>query len=720
MAQAKDITGVDIDRLEADFEADHGNFVPLARAYMDRNLPVQAIRVCKLGISKSPTAKDGRLALAMALYHNFEDGKAEGELKKAISADPKAFVAHRALGEIYLDRSQDQKAISQFLKAIEIEPGDPFTRELLKSIDEKVSAAKNGQPENNWLPRSTHLNNTPPRPLWIGISQVLVVALIMGGIFIWYQHHVEILVQVRAALKTASVLTPRDNFDDLLKAEQEHKKALVLDDSNEKTLVRQSFVQALLFLDHNQKDRLENLKKTQAWMDEEELPYPERFALKAIVMLEENKPKDADDFLQKTIKRAINKKDIYLSDMIFGIQGRAKVAQGKLKEARGDFSRAAKFSGGSPHYMSMFADVYLREGNYARAIRYFRDALRINPDHVFTNLRMAYAYVQRNKGLDKAKKVLDDLMDPEKHPEDTFSAPQKSLLYLVRAEYALLQKDEGPPKAAEFLRESLAAWDGSAEAHNLAGRLAAMNKDGAKAKASFAKALELDPQMPKVHFDRAESLFVMGEQQDAIAKLKEYEKYLKPTVTYFAKKGDLLMRMDDLDNAMIEFKKGVELDELSAEARFHVARCYQGMGNKLAGDKEQEAKMRDFYNQARTEYENSMMLPGGERAEVYHYMGLIYLSAENYGNALDSMGKAVMHMGKSGEPHEKIAVIYDDIAKVFKELGGSEGEKQEKAYLAKAQGLREGKTVDEVEKEWIEKEKAEKKSRRKRRRRRRR
>ncbi len=115
-----------------------------------------------------------------------------------------------------------------------------------------------------------------------------------------------------------------------------------------------------------------------------------------------------------------------------------------------------------------------------------------------------------------------------------------------------------------------------------------------------------------------------------------------------------------------------------------------------------------------------MMLPGGERAEVYHYMGLIYLSAENYGNALDSMGKAVMHMGKSGESHDKIAVIYDDIAKVFKELGGPEGEKQEKAYLAKAQGLREGKTVDEVEKEWIEKEKAKKKSRRKRRRRRRR
>ncbi|MBN2498176.1 MAG: tetratricopeptide repeat protein [Deltaproteobacteria bacterium] len=722
MAEPKDKTGQDIDKLEADFDADAGNFVPLARAYMDRNLPVQAIRVCKRGLSANPGAKHGRLALAMAYYHNFEDSKAEAELKRVIRTEPESFVAHRSLGEIFLERSQEKKAVEQFMRAIEIEQADPHTRHLLESLDEKLPELKstNGAPADNWLPRSAHLTHSPPRPFWRALFQILIVAAIMAGVLVWYHHYVDVSVQVREAIKKASTLIPRDNYDDLLQAEKELDRALALRPAEEKALSRQSFVRTLLISDHDQKDRMEALKKHLARMNEDELPNPERFAVEAFMKIRDRKAEEADKYLTEIVSRAIKQQDIFLSSMIFGIQGMAKLELGKLKEAREDYSRASRFSGDSPHYQAKFADVYLREGNQGRAIRYFRDALRVNPDHVYSNLRMAYAYIQQGKQLERAKKTLDDMMNPQSHPIESFSPPQLGLLYLVRGEYALAVKDEGPPKAAEYLRKALEAYDESAEIHDLAGRLAAMNKDGAKTDREFARALQLDPRLPRVYFNRAESLFMLDRKQEAVSKLQEFERFLKPTVAYHVTKGDLLMRMEDHETALAEFKKAVEIDELSAEARYQVARCYQAMGAVLGDDKTKQDKKREYYNLAREEYENSLMLPGGERPEVFHMMGLIYLDAEAFPAALDNMAKAVMELGKANASNDRIAVVYGDIAKIFHELGGEEGEKREREYLAKKAALLEGKTVEQVEKEWAEKEKQEKKRPPKRRRRRRR
>lgn len=127
----------------------------------------------------------------------------------------------------------------------------------------------------------------------------------------------------------------------------------------------------------------------------------------------------------------------------------------------------------------------------------------------------------------------------------------------------------------------------------------------------------------------------------------------------------------------------------------------------LGTDKAKAEEKIALYNEARQEYENTIMLPGGERAEVYRQMGRIYLDSDDFQNAMDKLAQAVVMMTKANEPPRRIADIYDDISKVFGAMGGTEGEKQQKVYQAKAQGLREGKSVDEVEKEWAEREKEE-------------
>jgi tetratricopeptide (TPR) repeat protein len=710
---------VDIDRLETDFRADPANFVQLARAYIERNLPIQAIQVCKQGLRRSPQVPDGQLALAMAYYHNYDDGRAEMELKKLLRSAPDSPVAHRTLGEIYLERKQESKAVSELVRALELEPTDRHTRALLESLNEKVPALEtsNGQPEVVWLPRQIHETKIPPKPLSSTLLQVGAVVLVVIGFLVWYNHHVRVLTDLRKNIDEATKLIPRDNFDDLLEAETLLNKALALDDAEERAVVNQAQVLSRLFEFHGQADRLPKLRAFQKWMVDEELLISERYSVEGLLAIQQGDPGSAVKMLTEVINRAIDKKDIFLNAEVFGVRASAYLALGNMQEAREDFSRAAKFTS-SPHFQALFADVYLREGNLGRAKRYMADALRKNPDHVFANLRLALATVLTGKGLDRAAKILEALLDRDRHPEKEFSPPLLSMLYEVRGEYALANPQEGPDQARGWLEKALAASDTNAEAYNLKGLLATIAKDGAGAMAAFGRALQLDPRMPRFYFDRAESMFELDQKEEAVAKLKEFEKALKPTVAYYVKRGTLLSRMDKLDEAKAEFEAAIRTDELDPKGRFWLARMHQAMADKLPKDKENEERKRELYNMAREEFENAVMLPGGETPEVYRHMGMIYFASEAYENALDNLAKAVMMMTEAAEPSDRIAEVYVDISKIFKELGGEEGEKQERAYLMKAEGLRKGLTVEEVEQQWAEQEKKDKKKPRSRRKRR--
>ena len=717
MAKGKTTAAMDVDKLEADFQADPSNFVSLARAYLERKLAIQAIEVCKKGLKTNPGTPDGFLALGMAYYHNYDDRRAVIALKRALRATPDSSVAHRTLGEIFLDRGQEQKAVAELMQAFEAEPRDPHTRALLQSMEEKVPQSADGQPEVYWVPRQSSIAREPPKPFWHVIVQVGVVAAAVVAFLIWYNHYVEIRVKVSEHVKTATRAIPADNYDDLLKAEKELNAALVLKATDEKAVVTQARVLSLLWQNHDHQDRLAKLKEYQQWMEEEELPNSERFAVKALVEMSEGKAAEAVKFLTETIERGMDKQDIFLNATIFGVRARANLALGNIKEAREDYSRAARFSGDSPRYQAAFANVYLREGQLPRAIRYFRQAKKKNPSHVFSNLRLAYSLIQQGKRFADAKLILDEFEDRQKHPETEFSKPLTGLLYLVRAEHELAT--ENIPEANNWLRKSLEAYEGSAEAHGLAGRLAALNKDEAKTRNSFARALQLDPRLPKTYFDRAEALFFLEKKTEAVNSLKDFERSLKPTVAYHVTKGRLLMRMDDLQSAMNEFQNAVKVDELDPEARFHVAMCHQAMADKIPVSKDKKDERLAKYNEARSWYEDTIILPGGERWEVYHQMCKVYLSTESPDNALDNCAKAIMMSQKAGEPPKKVAPIYGTIAGVFKYLGGPKGEEKEKEYLTKQKALLEGKTVEEVEKEWQEQQKKKKKKSKRRRRRRR-
>jgi len=232
MAEGKTTAQVDVDKLEADFQADPGSFVTLARAYLDRKLAQQAIEVCKKGMRSSPGTPDGFLALGLAYYHNYDDRRAVIALNRALKASPDSSVAHRTLGEIYLDRGQEQKAAAELMQSFEIEPRDPHTRALLKAMEETVPQSGDGQMEVYWVPRQSSPSRDTPKPFWHTAVQVGIVAVVVIAVLVWYNHYVDIRVQVSEHVKKAGRAIPNDNYDDLLLAEKELDAALLLNDTD--------------------------------------------------------------------------------------------------------------------------------------------------------------------------------------------------------------------------------------------------------------------------------------------------------------------------------------------------------------------------------------------------------------------------------------------------------------------------------------------------------
>jgi len=79
-------------------------FAALSEAYRKRNMPDQAIAVCKKGLHHHPGFVSGRVALARAYVDKGETDRAVKELEKVILTAPDNLIAQRLLLAIYEEK----------------------------------------------------------------------------------------------------------------------------------------------------------------------------------------------------------------------------------------------------------------------------------------------------------------------------------------------------------------------------------------------------------------------------------------------------------------------------------------------------------------------------------------------------------------------------------------------------------------------------------------
>jgi tetratricopeptide (TPR) repeat protein len=81
-----------------------------------------AVKLYTAAVSSDPTLFQAYYQRATALLALDREKEAEADLKKVTELDPKFARAHRALGQIWLDRGQTEAAAGELARAVELEP----------------------------------------------------------------------------------------------------------------------------------------------------------------------------------------------------------------------------------------------------------------------------------------------------------------------------------------------------------------------------------------------------------------------------------------------------------------------------------------------------------------------------------------------------------------------------------------------------------------------
>jgi len=97
-------------------------FAPLADAYLQRGLDMQALELATLGTQRHPTFPAGFLVLGKIQLKLKKLKEAELSLQKAIELSPQNILAHQLLGDVYLEQRHPLEALKAYKMVLFLNP----------------------------------------------------------------------------------------------------------------------------------------------------------------------------------------------------------------------------------------------------------------------------------------------------------------------------------------------------------------------------------------------------------------------------------------------------------------------------------------------------------------------------------------------------------------------------------------------------------------------
>jgi tetratricopeptide (TPR) repeat protein len=238
-------------------------------------------------------------------------------------------------------------------------------------------------------------------------------------------------------------------------------------------------------------------------------------------------------------------------------QAEAEVAEGRTRNALSQYSQTLRLAPESSKALLSLAMLSASLGDAAAASRYYELALRSHSAD--PSVQLAAAEWEAGQGrLDSA----------ERRARTALSlAPG-----LPRARVALggILLDRGKPlDAAAELREAVAsdrdnplAWHALGMAYRKAG-------DAAKAIASFASGLSVDP---------SDEILRISQENTAIDSLPLDDPIRKKAAAAHLEQGGLLEQRNSLERALAEYRRALLLDPTARNARVAYARVFRSLG----------------------------------------------------------------------------------------------------------------------------------------------
>ena len=113
-------------------------FAPLADAYLERGLTLQAEDLAKTGTERHPLFPAGFLILGKIYFATKKFDEAENALQKCIELSPQNILAHQYLGDVYLAQKKPIEALRAFKMTLFL---NPYSAKAKKAVEKLESAS---------------------------------------------------------------------------------------------------------------------------------------------------------------------------------------------------------------------------------------------------------------------------------------------------------------------------------------------------------------------------------------------------------------------------------------------------------------------------------------------------------------------------------------------------------------------------------------------------
>jgi tetratricopeptide (TPR) repeat protein len=110
-------------------------FAPLAEAYRERGMMVEAEELARIGIQRHPEYVGGYIALGRTLCDQKRFDEATKILEKAVQLSPDNLLAYQLLGECYLNINRPKEALKAYKMSLFLNPMSARSRQAVEKLE---------------------------------------------------------------------------------------------------------------------------------------------------------------------------------------------------------------------------------------------------------------------------------------------------------------------------------------------------------------------------------------------------------------------------------------------------------------------------------------------------------------------------------------------------------------------------------------------------------
>jgi tetratricopeptide (TPR) repeat protein len=479
-----------------------------------------------------------------------------------------------------------------------------------------------------------------PESLSRAVKQVAVVAILLAGAVGFYFTRVTGERHARDASKLGKDELLKDNPKNYTAAEGHFKDALAARSNYPYALAFLAELNALRAVDHGIPGSAEEARKWIELCERKNVPYQEAFAAKALDLISQGKYAEAEKAMVSVLQRATGAQ-------LWNALARAQRDQGKLETARANYKKANDMEWRNPRLAADYADSFYDAGDTLNAFNYYGKALEANSDHIRSLIGRSRSEIARGSQIKEATDTLTDILG---RSDAELSPHLKAMALTARGELRQFEKNDA--SAAKDADQAISVWSGCAWAHQLKGLILARAKKSA-AYDEFKQAMESDRSIPVIYFSGATALGEAGMGDKAIALLDAYVKTLPADDGYFMVYGDVLRKMNRLEDAAKQYDKAIEANPLNASAHFAKGRLL--------------LQKKDFDN-AKKELDKAVA-SNEFFGEAYEALGELHMAKKEFREAAESYFQALRIYSQLQMPRERLTGYLDDVAGRFKKSG---------------------------------------------------